>query len=219
MIKEQCNRRASETYIDALYYHEKYNSAACWKTPSSVDRELCKLKSKTAKITALKENIRIHVLGLGCVDLATPWSKNGKEFTIEYLSRHLKMCISQQQKRRIPKAPPVPLPDRKQLPSLGTQSQDLVAIDITHTLGSVQFEDNANSVRVERELAGMGDRYSELQPTSRPTIDKKLIGKRLDICEKYNLNDGGSGLRWSQEEVIEISDGKNILKPGARNTC
>ena len=129
------------------------------------------------------------------------------------------MCISQQQKRRIPKAPPVPLPDRKQLPSLGTQSQDLVAIDITHTLGSVQFEDNANSVRLERELAGMGDRYSELQPTSRPTIDKKLIGKRLDICKKYNLNDGGSELRWSQGEVIKVSDGKNILKPGARNAC
>ena len=74
----------------------------------------------------------------------------------------------------------------------------MVAIDITHASGSAQFEENANSVRLERELAEMGDRYSELQPTSRPNIDKKLIGKRLDICEKYNLNDGGSELRWSQ---------------------
>ena len=35
LIKEQCNIQASETFIDALYYHEMYNSAACWKTVSS----------------------------------------------------------------------------------------------------------------------------------------------------------------------------------------
>ena len=105
------------------------------------------------------------------------------------------------------------------MPSLGTQSQDLVAIDIAHALGGAQFEKKTNYIRLERELAGMGDRYSELQPTSRPTIDKKLIGKRLDICEKYNLNDGGSELRWSQGEVIKVSDRENILKPGARNAC
>ena len=95
----------------------------------------------------------------------------------------------------------------------------MVAIDITHASGSAQFEENANSVRLERELAEMGDRYSELQPTSSPTINKKLIGKCLDICEKNNLNDGGSELRWSQGEVIQVSDGTNILKPGARNAC
>ena len=79
--------------------------------------------------------------------------------------------------------------------SLGTQSQHLIAIDITHASDSAQFEENTNDVRLEREFSGMGDRYSELQPTSRPNIDKKLIGKRLDICEKYNFNDGGSELR------------------------
>ena len=41
------------------------------------------------------------------------------------------------------------------------------------------------------------------------------IGKRLDVCEKYILDDGGTELRWSQGEVVSVSDGFNILKPGA----
>ena len=34
-------------------------------------------------------------------------------------------------------------------------------------------------------------------------------------CEKYDLDEGGSELRWSQGEVILISDGSNIIKQGA----
>ena len=48
---------------------------------------------------------------------------------------------------------------------------------------------------------------------------KKLVGKRLDICERYELDEGGSELRWSQGEVVKVSDGSNILKPGARSAC
>ena len=74
-------------------------------------------------------------------------------------------------------------------------------------------------MRQEREQKGIGDIYSELQPHSRPNIDKKLVGKRLDICERYELDEGGSELRWSQGEVVKVSDRSNILKPGARSAC
>ena len=67
--------RATESFIDAIYYHEMYNSEACWRVNRDVDRGLKKLKSNTAKINALKENIRMRVLGLGWIDLSTPWSK------------------------------------------------------------------------------------------------------------------------------------------------
>ena len=73
LMHEKCMKKASESFIDALYYHEMFGSAACWMTVSSVDRELRKLQSKSSKITALKDNIRIRVLGLGWIDLATPW--------------------------------------------------------------------------------------------------------------------------------------------------
>ena len=57
---------------------------------------------------------------------------------------------------------------------------------------------------------------AEMQPISKPKIDKHLVGKVLEICEKYNLLEGGSELRWSQGVVQEVSNGSNIVKPGAQ---
>ena len=45
-----------------------------------------------------------------------------------------------------------------------------------------------------------------------PKVGKTLIGTRLDICEKYDLDEGGSELRWSRGKAILISDGSNIRK-------
>ena len=44
------------------------------------------------------------------------------------------------------------------------------------------FDHNARRKRLEREAVGVGDRYSNMQPTSAPAIDKGLIGKRLEVC-------------------------------------
>ncbi len=44
---------------------------------------------------------------------------------------------------------------------------------------------------MERELAGIGDQYSEMQPSSVPMIDSSLVGKRLDVCHKWDLEEGG----------------------------
>ena len=58
-----------------------------------------------------------------------------------------------------------------------------------------------------------------MQPLSMPVVNKKLIGKRLDVCCEWNLEEGGTELRWSQGEVVDVSDGSNILKTGARSAC
>ena len=71
----------------------------------------------------------------------------------------------------------------------------------------------------EREATGMGDQYSEQQPTSMPNIDMHLFGQRLDICELYELEEGGTELRWSQGKVVTVSDGSNIIRPGSRTAC
>ena len=78
------------------------------------------------------------------------------------------------------------------------------------------FGHDANVLRDKRESIGIGDRFTEIQPMSQPKIDKSLIGRRLDVCEQYDLEEGGTELRWSQGVVIAISDGNNMLKPGAR---
>ena len=72
---------------------------------------------------------------------------------------------------------------------------------------------------MDREAVGVGDRYSNIRSNSAPTIDKALIGKRLDICLQYFLDDGRADILCSQGEVILLSDGTNIPKKQCRQAC
>ena len=103
LLREHGVNKASEAFIDSLYYYEMYCSLACWKTVTMVDRELRMLKSKTAKLNVLKENIRMRVLGLGWKDLSIPWSKQGNILTVNQLTTHLKSIILQQKKKKVSK--------------------------------------------------------------------------------------------------------------------
>ena len=163
----------------------------------------------------MKKNIRICVIGLGWNYLATPWSKSGIELTSNELMNHLKLIIEQERTRNIPVKPPPDIPKRKDLPQLGTKTINIQDLDINHQSNTQSFEHNAINVQNERETLGFEDRYAEIQPTSRPNIDIHLLGERLEICEKYYLEEGGTDLRCSQGEVVTISNGSNILKPGA----
>ena len=105
------------------------------------------------------------------------------------------------------------LPKRKVLPTLGTKTGILSRIEENYESQTEKFEMEAQNERVERELAGIGDIYENIQPLSMPVIDKRLIGKRLDVCFEWTLNKGGIKLRWSQGELIDVFNGSNILKP------
>ena len=89
---------AQREYANALTFIEMYHSDACWKTGAVARREYSKLGSKTAKLDAVKEQIRIRVIGFGWKDLSHPWSKNGKEYLPDDLLEHLvEMIIPKQQ--------------------------------------------------------------------------------------------------------------------------
>ena len=118
-----------EKYIDAIYYNEMFYFAACWNTAAAVDRKLKNLNSKSSKPLALKDNIRIRVIGLCWEYLSTHWSNNDKAFTPEDLALHLKMIVSKQQSRSTPTKPRVLLPAQNSLPQLDTQAPEVVAID------------------------------------------------------------------------------------------
>lgn len=76
LIKEKYDKKMMESYIDAMYYYKMYHSSACWKgDPKIVTRELKKLSSDFAKYTAIKENIRMRVQGLGWEQFDHAWSK------------------------------------------------------------------------------------------------------------------------------------------------
>ena len=105
-----------------------------------LDREFKKIRSKSAKLNVLKENMRMIVLGLGWKDFATPWSRDSRELTPDQLRDHLKKIISYQRTRGIPKNPPVDFPKRKMLPTLETKTSTLSLIEIKYNDQSAKFE-------------------------------------------------------------------------------
>ena len=143
--------KASENLIDTLYYYEMFQSPACWKSAAIINREIKKLGIKSTKIRGLKENIRIRAIGLGWTNLATPWSRNGKDLAVEELTAHLISIIKIERKREIPDKAPVIIPVRKQLPILGNQAKEVIVIEENNNSKLEEFEKNTRDLKFERE--------------------------------------------------------------------
>jgi hypothetical protein len=63
MIEKKSLDKAKEDLVKASYYWEMYHSKVCWKGKLSVvTKMLGRLKSESAKMEALKENIRMSVI-------------------------------------------------------------------------------------------------------------------------------------------------------------
>jgi hypothetical protein len=171
LIKEENLEKATEEYIDALYYYyyQMYFSPACWKNdPKVVARELRKLTSETMRYSALKENITIQVKGLSWEWCQHAWSKNGKKVLCAGVSRAFKADNQRRKKYEIPLGPSINVPTRTQLPILGTQTCDVAALDQRYLSDEIRFKQKAEKAQQERESKGEGSMYSQLQPFSRP---------------------------------------------------
>lgn len=207
---EHGREKALEQYIDALYYHEMWGSAACWKTAEKADAEYAKLGSKSAKLEAVKEQIRIRVQGLGWKDLSCAWSADGKAFPPNELLEHLKMLIKEQSRRIIPSKPPPPGLARKELATLGKRTGDMAALDAREANDSRAVEAAARAEKTQRESKGFGDSYQQRQG-SKPELDGALVGKRVEVVVEYTLTEGvfidsadGKAVMWCSGEVIDV---------------
>jgi hypothetical protein len=205
LASEKGRESASEAYIDALYYYEMWGSAACWKTAAKADTEYAKLTSKSARVEALKEQIRIRVEGLGWSDLACAWSKDGVQFPPSELMKHLKTLVAEQSKRTIPTKPPPPGLARKELPALGKRTADVAALDAREASNGWALEAAARATKAAREAKGIGDSYQQRQG-SKPDIDEHLVGKRVEVVCHYTLPDGvfGVALMWCAGMVEDV---------------
>ena len=58
---------ATKKYIDKLHHRDMFNSEACLKTCAKIDNELRNITSITGRKEAMKDQIRIRMLGLGCI--------------------------------------------------------------------------------------------------------------------------------------------------------
>ena len=80
---------AHHEYANTLTYIKIYHLSVCQKTSANIQKEFSKLTSATTKKDAMKEQIRIRVLGFGWDDLYHPWSKGGVDYTPEQLRDYL----------------------------------------------------------------------------------------------------------------------------------
>ena len=173
-------------------------------TAAKATAEYGKLKSASAKLEALKEQIRIRVLGLGWSDLACAWSKDGTAFSSADLFSHLNTIILQQSKRPIPTKPPAPGMARKALPQFGKRTAQVAGLDEREAAGSDAMVEAARTLKATREAKGIGGSYQQRQGSM--PAPETLLGKRVEVVFHYDLPEGvfGEALMWCSGEVIDV---------------
>ena len=130
------------------------------------------------------------MLGFGWEHMAHAWYCNGKPHSPEKLAAHLKKIIQEEKRHNIPDFPPVKVPKRKDLTTLGTLAPNVVMMDEDLFVAEEDMKKEAQQVQKEREDEVTEDAVEYMQPTTRPPVDNTLLGKHLEICCMYHLEDG-----------------------------
>jgi hypothetical protein len=204
MIEKKSLDKAKEDLVEASYYWEMFHSEVCWKGKLSVvTKMLDRLKSETAKMEALKENIRMRVIGLGWKQFGITWSYKGAKRSVNELAAHLKMILREEKKLTPPKDPALIMPKRLELPTLGTATKQLMESEESAVIDEEKFRREATELRKQREARGEGSIFSVMQPLYCPELDE-LMDKRIDVLYSFQLDSGEKVLRWCQGKVIKI---------------
>ena len=196
-----------------MYLISMYDSDACLKDdPKNVRKLLKKLKSKKAKLDALKTNILIPVKGFGWEWCHHAWSKNGRVYTMNEMAKHVEMIIREEKKRKlkIPTKPKPNVPKRKKTGFLGTPVDEVAELDKKYIADEGKFEKKASGIQLRKEVTGESSIYSRMQPFDRPEVET-LLNRRIDYLFTFDEGTKDEQLCWCQGEVIEV--GKNPNKP------
>jgi hypothetical protein len=121
-----------------------------------VQKMLGWLKPESAKLEALKENIRMHVIGFGWKQFTITWSYRGAMRSVEELAVHLRMLIREEKKLMPLMDPALELPKHLELPILGTATQQLIESNATARINKEQFRKEAEESQKQREARGEG---------------------------------------------------------------
>ena len=200
-------KKAATAYAQKLTFLEMYHSSACWRTAQDVKKIFRQLTSKSAKLEAIKDQIKMRVIGLGWKDLHHAWSKDGVEYSAEYLKKYLiKTIIPKQSKRSIPiEAPAAALESRSTKIQLGTRTSDMIEIDKSS-------EKACNKVRAIglRELNQI-DLEKELQPFEIPEVNENIINERIEMLWEFYEQDSTVKLYWCTGSVIGFKGGNKVI--------
>lgn len=197
-------------YAKALTYVDMFYSDACWRSKSHAKRAFDDLSSYAAKLNAVKEQIRIRVIGFGWNDLHHPWSKNGVHYSPDALFKHLiENIIPQQINRGVPDAPTLEVPSRRHTCKLGTQTADVDDLDTRYEAEKESIIAEAVKMRDDLETQGKTDRYEKLQPP-RPDVDENLVGLEIEQLWTMIEEDGNKFLQWCQGLVVAVKTNNRV---------
>jgi hypothetical protein len=181
-----------------------FDSPACWQNKKGAKKSFEKLTSRSARLEAVKEQIRIRVIGFGWKDLHHPWSEGGVEFSSDHLLNHLcNKIIPEQKLRGIPDKPTMELPSRKQLPQLGTRSTDLQDLDSRYEDEKCLAIEGAIKMRETLEADGIVDRHEHMQPP-RLEVGENMIGLEVEQLWIFEEEDGSKVSQWCQGLVVAV---------------
>jgi hypothetical protein len=180
-------------------------SPAFWESVAKAKKAYKKLESNTARLNAIKEQIRIYVIGFGWKDLHHQWSKDGRAYTADELFKYLVQTLIPEISRRggIPNSPTMDLSSRKVTTQLGTRTVDLDDLDHLHENKKQEAIAEAVAMRNQMEDDGVIDRHELLQP-ARPEVDNDLINAEIEILYSYVEPDGSTKNMWCQGKVVAV---------------
>ena len=75
------------------------------------------------------------------------WSKNGRKYTVKELADHLRFIIEKEKTCKIPSEPPFNIPQRMNLPVLGTQTSNVESLDGKYVADVDELKKRAEKTR------------------------------------------------------------------------
>jgi len=145
-----------------------------------VKANLDMLELKTAKLGALKENIRMRVKGYGLSEAHSTWSHKHKQRSVTKLASHLEWIIEWEKNQDIPNEPHIEVPQRKNEATLGTQTLEARKLDDAFDKKTESIRGEVGKLRKIKEAHGEGSIYLVMQPMVRPNM-LELVDKRIDV--------------------------------------
>ena len=91
-------------------------------------------------------------------------------------------------KRSIPDKPKIPIPQRKDMPILGTESKQRGKLDETGIEVEDEFKQKSRNEWKKREAEGFSSKHSKHQKKNAPAVDETLIGKQIEVLISFDIN-------------------------------
>ena len=77
------------------------------------------------------------------------WSKDGRKHTVFKLAKHLQMIIKRGKQYEIPNEPPINMPQRMNLPVLGTLTSNVASLDEKYNENESEVKAKAIQMHLE----------------------------------------------------------------------